>query len=200
MKIGINALFLQNPTNGSGQYLLHLLHALAEVDRQNEYVLLGAKPVGAGLAPALVSSKFSSPLEEREGGQGGRGQGQALPLQVSFPYRVRSVPACAQRYGVGKQYIFYLGGLDLRKNVLQLVRAFAHLCTQLHNPNVQLLISGDPAKQAGPFFPDPRPVAEELGVADRVIYRFVEDEDKSAMYSGASLFGFPSPHAGLGLA
>jgi len=323
MKIGINALFLQNPTNGSGQYLLHLLHALAEVDRQNEYVLLGAKPVGAGLAPALVSSKFSSSLEEREGGR--RGQGQALPLQVSFPYQVSSVPAFAQRnenveklvweqltgpaaarkagvdlfhvpyfapplyartpiivtihdvipfrlpayragakvvaymrlvaraaqkatlvitvsqhakqdimdvlhipaerirviyeaageeyiptdaetvarvrerYGVGEQYIFYLGGLDLRKNVLQLVRAFAHLCTQLHNPNVQLLISGDPAKQAGPFFPDPRPVAEELGVADRVIYRFVEDEDKSAMYSGASLFVFPSLYEGFGL-
>ncbi len=42
MKIGINALFLQNPANGSGQYLLHLLHALAEVDRQNDYILLGA--------------------------------------------------------------------------------------------------------------------------------------------------------------
>src|SRR5712692_5502246 len=31
------------------------------------------------------------------------------------------------RYGLGDQYIFYLGGLDQRKNVLQLVRAFAHL-------------------------------------------------------------------------
>src|SRR6266702_3260912 len=101
MKIGINALFLQNPTNGSGQYLLHLLHALAEVDQQNEYILLGAKPVGAGLAPALVPSKFSSTLGERgqgqeAGGRGEGGQGQALPLQISFPYQVSSVPAFAQ--------------------------------------------------------------------------------------------------------
>ena len=35
------------------------------------------------------------------------------------------------RYGVGAHYIFYLGGLDGRKNVLQLVRAFAQLCYRL---------------------------------------------------------------------
>ena len=45
MKIGINALFLQNPATGSGQYLLHLLSALAEVDKQNEYILLGPQPL-----------------------------------------------------------------------------------------------------------------------------------------------------------
>ena len=44
MKIGINALFLQTPASGSGQYLIHLLKALAEIDKQNEYILLGAKP------------------------------------------------------------------------------------------------------------------------------------------------------------
>src|SRR5712691_3661121 len=42
MKIGVNALFLQTPASGSGQYLIHLLNALAEIDQQNEYILLGA--------------------------------------------------------------------------------------------------------------------------------------------------------------
>src|SRR6266487_2777814 len=54
MRIALNALFLQTPANGSGQYLLHLLHALKEVDQQNEYLLLGAKPVadnGSALTP-----------------------------------------------------------------------------------------------------------------------------------------------------
>jgi glycosyltransferase involved in cell wall biosynthesis len=105
-----------------------------------------------------------------------------------------------RRYGLGQQYILYLGGLDQRKNVLQLVRAFAHLYWQLGDPNLQLFISGDPDKKKNEsLFPDPRPVAAELGVADKIIYRFVEEEDKPAVYSGASLFVFPSLYEGFGL-
>src|SRR5260370_4788624 len=45
MKIGIDAHFFQHPATGSGQYILHLLAALTEIDQQNEYVLLGHQPV-----------------------------------------------------------------------------------------------------------------------------------------------------------
>jgi len=118
-------------------------------------------------------------------------------------YRPITDPAALSRararYGVDKRYIFYLGGLDQRKNVPQLVRAFAHLYKQLDQPDLQLLISGNPDKQKGPLFPDPRPVAAELGVSGQVICRFIEDEDKPAMYSGASLFVFPSLYEGFGL-
>ncbi len=41
MKIGINTLFFKYPASGSGQYLLHLLQALADVDQENQYLLLG---------------------------------------------------------------------------------------------------------------------------------------------------------------
>src|SRR5256714_13143989 len=104
------------------------------------------------------------------------------------------------RYGLGEQYIFYLGGLDQRKNVLQLVRAFAHLYRQLENPNLQLFISGLPEMNKNePLFPDPRPVAAELGVADKIIYRFVEEEAKPLLYIVGSLFVFPSLYQGSGL-
>lgn len=117
-----------------------------------------------------------------------------------FPIADQAVLAeTRKRYGVGDEYIFYLGGLDQRKNVPQLVRAFGHLYKQLGNPNLQLFISGNPDKQNGAFFPDPRPVAAELGITEQVIYRFVEDKDKPAMYSGASLFAFPAIYEGFGL-
>src|SRR5438105_1089690 len=45
MKIGINALFFQQLATGSGQYMNHLLTALAKIDSRNEYVLLGPQPV-----------------------------------------------------------------------------------------------------------------------------------------------------------
>ena len=44
MRIGINALFLERPETGSGQYTRNLLEALAKVDSTNEYLLFGPDP------------------------------------------------------------------------------------------------------------------------------------------------------------
>jgi glycosyltransferase involved in cell wall biosynthesis len=103
------------------------------------------------------------------------------------------------RYRLHGRYILYLGGLDQRKNVPQLVRAFAQVYHQLGDPDLQLLIAGNPDKRNGSLFPDPRPVAADLGITDRIIYRFIEEEDKPAIYSGASVFVFPSLYEGFGL-
>ena len=299
MKIGINALFYQYPASGSGQYLSHLLHALAEVDSRNEYVLFGPKPVPQSnidsLQPPfpyqvkavpgfaarneniekLVWEQWTGPAAARKAGMdifhvphfasplfprtptvvtihdviplrlplyhaGAKveaytrlvaraAHGATLVITISqhakqdmidalkLPAeRIRVIyeaageeyqpvtdpdvlAAARKRYGLGERYIFYLGGLDQRKNVPQLVRAFAHLYPQLNDPNLQLLISGNPDKQQGPLFPDPRPVAADLGMSGQIIYRFVEEEDKPAIYSGASLFVFPSLYEGFGL-
>src|SRR5258708_3676404 len=68
MKIGINTLFFKYPASGSGQYLFHLLGALAEVDQQNQYVLLGPEP------------------SERSSG-----------VLSKFPYQVAPIPGFARR-------------------------------------------------------------------------------------------------------
>jgi glycosyltransferase involved in cell wall biosynthesis len=107
--------------------------------------------------------------------------------------------AVRARYGLSERYILYLGGLDQRKNVPQLVRAFAHLFTKIGDPALQLLIAGNPDKQSGALFPDPRPVAADLGMSGQITYRFIEEQDKPAIYSGASLFVFPSLYEGFGL-
>jgi glycosyltransferase involved in cell wall biosynthesis len=44
MRIGINALFLDRPETGSGQYTQNLLEALAKVDPTNEYLLFSPGP------------------------------------------------------------------------------------------------------------------------------------------------------------
>jgi glycosyltransferase involved in cell wall biosynthesis len=103
------------------------------------------------------------------------------------------------RYGLGEHYILYLGGLDRRKNVLHIVGAFGALYQQFGDPHLQLFIAGDPDRQSGPLYPDPRPVAAELGITSQIVYRFVEEKDKAAIYSGASLFVFPSLYEGFGL-
>ncbi len=294
MKVGINALFLNTPASGSRQYLIHLLKALAEVDTQNEYVLLGPQTLVGNVnsfpyqvypvpffarrnenIEKLVWEQLAGPAAARKAGVDifhvphfapplfprtptvvtihdviplrlpAYSAGARLKAYMSLVARAARkatlvitvsqharqdiidtlhIPAdrirviyeaagdeykpvsdptivarACQRYGVGERYIFYIGGLDQRKNVPQLVRAFALLSRQLDDPDLQLFISGDPGKQRGPLFPDPRPIAVESGIADRVIYGFVEDEDKAAIYSGASLFVYPSIYEGFGL-
>ncbi|MDQ2903766.1 MAG: glycosyltransferase family 4 protein [Chloroflexota bacterium] len=297
MRIGINALFFKSPASGSGQYLLHLLNALAEVDQQNTYVLLGPQPLPPDTtlpprfsyqvtpvpAPAARSENIEKLIwEQTTGPRAAYKAGVDLfhvphfapPIRSRVPVvvtihdvipwhmplyragakveayshlvahaahraslvitvsqharqdiidtlklpeeRIRVIyeaageqyrpitdaallAAARARYCVGARYIFYLGGLDVRKNVPQLVRAFAQVYREIGDPDLQLLISGNPAKRQGPLFPDPRPVAAELGIEDKVICRFVEDEDKPAIYSGAAAFVFPSLYEGFGL-
>ncbi len=295
MKIGINALFFQYPATGSGQYMTHLLAALAEIDHDNDYVLLGPQPLEQSTTPAfpyqvkpvpgfannrenfekLLWEQLTGPAAAREAGvdlfhvpyfappllprtptivtihdviplrlplyQAGtkvkaymRLVSQAahnatmiitisqharqdiidalkIPSErirviyqaAGAEYRPVTDPAtlaaARARYGLGERYIFYLGGLDQRKNVPQLVRAFAHLYSKIGDPKLQLLVAGNPDLQSGPLFPDPRPVAAGLGMTGQIIYRFIEEEDKPALYSGASLFVFPSLYEGFGL-
>ena len=297
MKIGVNTYFFKFPASGSGQYLLHLLQALAEVDQENQYVLLGLLPMPAKIraftrfphevtpVPAFASrnasiqnliwEQFTAPSAARKAGVDllhtpyfappffPRTPGiitihDVIPLRLpqyrtdpkmkaylqlitraarkatliitisqhakhdmidalKLPaerirviyeaagdeYRPISDPAVLAevraRYGLNERYILYLGGLDQRKNVPQLVRAFAHLFQQLRDPDLQLLIAGNPDKQSGSLFPDPRPVAAGLGMTGQIIYRFIEEEDKPAIYSGASVFVFPSLYEGFGL-
>src|SRR5437660_10598858 len=89
--------------------------------------------------------------------------------------------AARQRYGLNEQYVFYLGGLDQRKNVTQLVRAFAEVYRQMGDPRLQLLVAGNPDKQKGPLFPDPRPVAADPGMTGR------SEEHRSELQSRGQL-------------
>ncbi len=297
MKIGINTLFFKYPASGSGQYLLHLLRALTEVDQENQYILLSPYPMpqksgfltrfqyletplpafaaGNERSEKLIWEQFTAPSAARKAGvdlfhipyfgppffprrpvvitihdviplrlpdyhtkvtmkaylqliaraahkatliitvsqHARQDMMEALKLPSE---RIRVINEAAgdeyqpitdaprlagmrTRYGLNERYILYLGGLDQRKNVPQLVRAFTHLYRQMHDPDLQLLIAGNPDQQTGPLFPDPRPLASNLGMTDKIIYRFIEEEDKPAVYSGASVFVFPSLYEGFGL-
>jgi glycosyltransferase involved in cell wall biosynthesis len=114
--------------------------------------------------------------------------------------------AIRQKYGLPESYLLYLGGFDQRKNVSTLLKAFAQLA---RDPRGFLVIAGrlpeyglDLAIQAkrSDFFPDPRPIVQELGIEERVIFTgWVPEEDKPALYSGARALVFPSLYEGFGL-
>src|SRR5215831_13255543 len=64
MKIGINTYFFKFPASGSGQYLLHLLHALAEVDQANTYILFGPHPIPEGTGTPITFPHVVTPVPQ----------------------------------------------------------------------------------------------------------------------------------------
>ncbi|MFB0536593.1 MAG: glycosyltransferase family 4 protein [Anaerolineae bacterium] len=111
-----------------------------------------------------------------------------------------------RKYGLPESYLLYLGGFDQRKNVPTLLKVFAQLAKDSRS---FLVVAGrlpeyglDLAIQAkrSDFFPDPRPIVQELGIGERVVFTgWVPEEDKPALYSGARALVFPSLYEGFGL-
>ncbi|MGQ9492477.1 MAG: glycosyltransferase family 4 protein [Anaerolineae bacterium] len=105
-----------------------------------------------------------------------------------------------RRYGLPDAYILYLGGFDRRKNVAMLLKAYSQVTQALRGTAPYLVVAGRLPNKDTPLFPDPRRIARELGVEKRVIFTgWIAEEDKPALYSGASLFVFLSLYEGFGL-
>lgn len=286
MHIGINAFFLGQPATGSGQYTWHLLRALADTNKENDYLPIGPsrRAKGMGLqALDLRTSDFGKNLAklwfeqvtfpsvcQREGVDAAHVPYFAPPLHSTTPtvvtihdliplilpayrgsplvrlytrlvsiaakradaiiadskaskrdiVRLLGIPAervqviylavdrrfrpitdeahlkdVRRRYHLPADYILYLGGLDQRKNLAALLKAFKRLTSDL-----QLVIAGRLPARDTPFFPDPRRMVRELDLEERVAFiGWVPEEDKPALYSMAKLFVFPSLYEGFGL-
>jgi glycosyltransferase involved in cell wall biosynthesis len=104
-----------------------------------------------------------------------------------------------RKYKLPEEYVLYLGGFDQRKNLETLIAAYASLNADLR-ARTPLVLAGRLPAEDSDFFPNPRHLAERWGLGDRVVFPgWVEEEDKPALYSGASLFLFPSLYEGFGL-
>lgn len=133
-------------------------------------------------------------------------------LDVS-PTRVHAVPLAAEdafrpvegaetparvraRYALPANFILYLGGFDVRKNLAGLLRAYARISPQAP----PLVVAGKLPAADTAFTPDPRRLAAEMGVAGRVHFTgWVDEADKPALYTLARVFVFPSLYEGYGL-
>lgn len=98
------------------------------------------------------------------------------------------------RVGVSGPYVLWVGALEPRKDVPTLVEAFARL---VREGTAETLVLAGPAAWGA------RQVAEEIersGVGDRIVRTgYVSEEEKVALYRGASAFCYPSIAEGFGL-
>lgn len=107
--------------------------------------------------------------------------------------------AVLDRHSITGKYIFNVGGLDVRKNVPALVRAFAEICMD-GDPDLQLVIAGAEHSSNSVIYPPLTPLIKEFGLERRVILTGrVSEDDKIALMQRAEIYVTPSLYEGFGL-
>ncbi len=110
-----------------------------------------------------------------------------------------ALDAVRAKYRLPEQFVLYLGGFDQRKNVPNLVRAFAKVARGL-GPDYSLVLAGRPPATTSDLFPDVRAVVQDLELTEHVRWiGEVAEADKPALYTLARCFAFPSYYEGFGL-
>jgi glycosyltransferase involved in cell wall biosynthesis len=109
----------------------------------------------------------------------------------------QSAAAVRERYGIKGSFVMYTGGIDHRKNIEGLIRAFALLPARLRaSHQLAIVCSAQPVARNALV-----KLAREQGLAaDRLVLTgYVPEDDLVALYNLCELFVFPSHHEGFGL-
>lgn len=105
--------------------------------------------------------------------------------------------ALRERYGLTRPFLMYTGGIDHRKNIEGLIRAYALLPAPLRaRHQLAIVCAVQPASRAALI-----KLAKQQGLAadTLVLTDFVPEDDLLALYNLCYAFVFPSWHEGFGL-
>jgi glycosyltransferase involved in cell wall biosynthesis len=100
-----------------------------------------------------------------------------------------------KKYGIKKDYLLYVGNFKPHKNVDCLVEAFIQLPSRLKE-YYQLVLSGKLDEYSIRLVEK----VKKLSLDGKVVFTgLVSDDDLPSLYSGATVFVFPSLYEGFGL-
>ncbi len=109
---------------------------------------------------------------------------QPLPRQMVEDFR--------ERMDLPKRFILFLGTLEPRKNLVQLIRAYA----QLKDKSIHLILAG----AQGWLYKELYEIVESLAMQNYVHFTgYVRGEDQVLWYNAADVFAYLSKYEGFGL-
>ena len=101
-----------------------------------------------------------------------------------------------EKYGLGSDFILYVGRLEKKKNIAAMIEAFALLREKRLDIKTKLVLVG----AAGFGYDQIKYTVEEYNLnAEVVALGWVEEVDMPYLYNGAKAFIFPSRHEGFGI-
>lgn len=101
------------------------------------------------------------------------------------------------RYGLSRPFVMYTGGIDYRKNVEGLIKAYAQLPFSVRAEHqLAIVCSMQPSNRSMLI-----KLAKKVGIQkdELVLTGFVPDDDLFVLYNLCKVFVFPSWHEGFGL-
>lgn len=110
-------------------------------------------------------------------------------------YSSTDIENVKKKYKITKEYIFYLGTLEPRKNIDRLIQAYSELKNELEDLPVLVL-----AGRKGWMYDSIFETVINLGLEKDVIFTgYVESIDAPILLKGAEVFIFPSLYEGFGM-
>lgn len=124
----------------------------------------------------------------------------AIPLACGERYRPEPDEALdkavRQKYHLPPEYVLYLGGYDVRKNVEGLLKAYSYVKVS----EIPLVLAGRLPEAITPRFTDVPCLIQSMKIGDMVrLVGQIYEADKPSLYRMAKCFVFPSFYEGFGL-
>lgn len=121
----------------------------------------------------------------------------AVDSKFFFKRTAREISNVKKKYAIRGKYILFVGNIEPRKNLKNLLLAYEKLDSKLRK-EYSLLLVGAKGWQDEEIF---NIIAHLKDAGNKIQYPegYVEDADLPAIYSGASLFVYPSIYEGFGI-
>ncbi|MBN1119978.1 MAG: glycosyltransferase family 4 protein [Anaerolineae bacterium] len=103
------------------------------------------------------------------------------------------------RFDLPGDYVLYLGGYDVRKNISTLLKAYTYL-QESTGSDLPLVLAGRLPEKRNPRFTDVAGLIESMKLQDTVRpIGWIDEEDAPSLYRMARCFVYPSCYEGFGL-
>ncbi len=113
-------------------------------------------------------------------------------------YTIESINNCMKKYGIKEGYLLYLGTLEPRKNIDNIIKAYALLKNRrkISEKIPQLVLAGG----KGWYYESIFELVKKLQLEKNIIFTgYVSEEEVPLLMSGAHVFVFPSLYEGFGM-
>lgn len=118
--------------------------------------------------------------------------------QDRYHFSIRNQPEIIhdvlEKYQITKPFIFFVGSIQPRKNIVRIIQAFNLLLSD--HSDVELIIAGGNGWLNDDIYAEP----ERLGIEDNVRFiGYVDDDDLPYLYASCEFLAYPSLYEGFGI-